>query len=68
MVDIDRKRGSLFILKLFLTSKLHEQISYVPSYLEQGSNLANIKFRVENQGYESQRFKALFKKAWHADH
>lgn len=47
-IDIERKKGSIYILKSFLNSKLNEQINYSPSYLDQNSNNTTIKFRIEN--------------------
>eukprot|EP00347_Sterkiella_histriomuscorum_P002563 403367666 len=66
-INIERKKGSIYIIKTFLNSKLNEQINYQPSYFEENSNTTTIKFRIENQYYESQRFKSVFEKVWNDD-
>ncbi|CDW90641.1 UNKNOWN [Stylonychia lemnae] len=66
-IDLERKKSSLYILKMFLNSKLYEHINYQPSYMDQNQNLSTIKFRVELQYYESQRFKSFFEKTWNDD-
>lgn len=67
LVDLNKRRGSLDILKAFMNSKLFEQINYTPSYLEKNQNTTTVKLRIEHQYYESQRFRSFFKKAWTDD-
>jgi|LauGreDrversion4_2_1035121.scaffolds.fasta_scaffold174244_5 hypothetical protein len=59
-VDLSRRKGALHILKSFLNARLYEQINYRQSYLSSDMNVNNLKFRVELQGYESQRFRTFF--------
>lgn len=67
-VDINIKRGALHIIKTFINSQLNEAINYTPSYFDpQSQNMFNVKFRVELQYYESQRFKSFFEKPWYDD-
>jgi hypothetical protein len=59
-VEPGRKKGSLHILKCFLNSKLFESTSYQPSYKDpENQNVYQLRFRVESQGYESQRLRSL---------
>jgi len=59
-VDVPKRKGSLHVLKSFLNSRLYETINYRQSYFDQDMNMLNLKFRVEAQGNESQRFRAFF--------
>lgn len=63
-IDGSRKKGSLHILKSFLNSRLYESINYQPSYRDpEHQNIYHLRFRVENQGYESQRLRSLLTKS-----
>lgn len=60
-VDLSKQRGSLHILKTFYNQHLNETIHFMPSYLyEDTSSTCDHTFRVETEGGESRRFKALF--------
>jgi hypothetical protein len=59
-VDLSRRKGSLHTLKSFLNSRLYESINYHQSYLDKDMNIGNLKFRVEHQNSESQRFRSFF--------
>jgi hypothetical protein len=60
-VDLPRQRGSLHILKTFYNQHLNETFNFMPGYFyEQSTSSSDHCFRVETQGGESRRFKALF--------